>query len=316
MQLDVTNHPTGGPVISGPQLQPWICTTQNHGLGAAARCAIATQPPQFAFFYKNATTAQFARLRSRQSAASGADRIDHDGSRSNCSVYRSRGDGRSEPIDLQDHRAFRSRRSRGPHGRRSRRGTARWCKCSAPEPERNTRKARWPTRLTTTRLARGFATTAASADQPRDDFQHEAQRRDLDDGEGAPRGSLRADPLHHRAGLFGRRDPAAQHRRPVSGLLDGMLPNCSYPDIWSLYVASHDCQLFTRYFTALSPALWTNVAGSSGGHRAQFGTGMPGAGRTSCIRYPLLRRHQCALPAPDRERSMIPSPIRMACVAA
>ncbi len=39
-----------------------------------------------------------------------------------------------------------------------------------------------------------------------------------------------------------------------------MLPNCSYPDIWSLYVNSHDCQLFTRYFTALSPQLWTNVA--------------------------------------------------------
>jgi hypothetical protein len=58
LQLDITNHPTGGPVISGPQLQPWICTTQNHGLGAAldAQC---NAPPQFAFFYKNATTAQF-----------------------------------------------------------------------------------------------------------------------------------------------------------------------------------------------------------------------------------------------------------------
>jgi hypothetical protein len=31
VQLDVTNYPIGGPVFSGPHLQPWICTTRNHG---------------------------------------------------------------------------------------------------------------------------------------------------------------------------------------------------------------------------------------------------------------------------------------------
>ncbi|HWL65633.1 MAG TPA: DUF6351 family protein, partial [Actinomycetota bacterium] len=32
-RLPITNHPIGGPIFSGPQLQPWICTTAAAGLG-------------------------------------------------------------------------------------------------------------------------------------------------------------------------------------------------------------------------------------------------------------------------------------------
>src|SRR5262249_53303776 len=44
------------------------------------------------------------------------------------------------------------------------------------------------------------------------------------------------------------------------GLLDGLLPVCSYPDLWSLAVNSHDCQLLSTYFTYTAGALWTNAA--------------------------------------------------------
>ena len=33
-RLEVTNHPKGGPLVSGPQLQPWTCTTTDNGLAA------------------------------------------------------------------------------------------------------------------------------------------------------------------------------------------------------------------------------------------------------------------------------------------
>jgi hypothetical protein len=33
-ELVVTNHPIGGPIFSGEQVQPWRCTTEQHGLGA------------------------------------------------------------------------------------------------------------------------------------------------------------------------------------------------------------------------------------------------------------------------------------------
>jgi hypothetical protein len=31
--LTITNHPIGGPIFSGPQLKPWLCTTASAGLG-------------------------------------------------------------------------------------------------------------------------------------------------------------------------------------------------------------------------------------------------------------------------------------------
>src|SRR6185295_4987950 len=33
-RLTITNHPIGGPVFSGPQVQPWICSTGEAGLGS------------------------------------------------------------------------------------------------------------------------------------------------------------------------------------------------------------------------------------------------------------------------------------------
>ena len=40
-QIAITNHPIGGPVFSGAQVQPWTCsTTSNPSLGPADRCAV------------------------------------------------------------------------------------------------------------------------------------------------------------------------------------------------------------------------------------------------------------------------------------
>jgi hypothetical protein len=34
-RLTITNHPKGGPIFSGPQIQPWLCVTADSGLGEA-----------------------------------------------------------------------------------------------------------------------------------------------------------------------------------------------------------------------------------------------------------------------------------------
>src|SRR5206468_9206378 len=45
-QLTITNHPNGGPVFSGPQVQPWRCQQ-----GAVdAQC---NQPEQYTYLYKS-----------------------------------------------------------------------------------------------------------------------------------------------------------------------------------------------------------------------------------------------------------------------
>ncbi|MDP9139699.1 MAG: DUF6351 family protein [Pseudomonadota bacterium] len=43
----LTNHPNGGPVFSGPQLQPWTCRN------AAATDAQCNQPPEYSYSYKS-----------------------------------------------------------------------------------------------------------------------------------------------------------------------------------------------------------------------------------------------------------------------
>jgi len=43
-RITITNHPIGGPLFAGPQVQPWICTTEDNGLGTAGdeQCNAAT----------------------------------------------------------------------------------------------------------------------------------------------------------------------------------------------------------------------------------------------------------------------------------
>ena len=70
-RLTITNHPIGGPIFAGPQVQPWICNTQNPpansggaptvvpvGLGPP-RDAQCNTPPAISYVYKSARTGRF-----------------------------------------------------------------------------------------------------------------------------------------------------------------------------------------------------------------------------------------------------------------
>src|SRR4051794_34908924 len=71
-RITITNHPIGGPVFAGPQVQPWVCNTQNPpqnsgtsptvvpvGLGPP-RDAQCNTPPAISYVYKDASSGQFA----------------------------------------------------------------------------------------------------------------------------------------------------------------------------------------------------------------------------------------------------------------
>ena len=53
-RIRITNHPNGGPVLAGPQLQPWVCQ-------ATAVDAQCNQPPTYTYVYKS-TDPDHARL--------------------------------------------------------------------------------------------------------------------------------------------------------------------------------------------------------------------------------------------------------------
>lgn len=57
VHLTITNHPSGGPVFAGPQVQPWVCkTVAGFPVPTDAQCDGA---PLFSFSYMNATTHTF-----------------------------------------------------------------------------------------------------------------------------------------------------------------------------------------------------------------------------------------------------------------
>ena len=51
-RITITNHPIGGPVFAGPQVQPWLCSTEANGLGPSqdAQCNAATT---FRYLYRS-----------------------------------------------------------------------------------------------------------------------------------------------------------------------------------------------------------------------------------------------------------------------
>src|SRR3954453_24106680 len=58
-ELTITNHQIGGPVLSGPQIQPWVCGTEDAGLGEStdAQC---NAPTKVSYRCKSSSTGQFA----------------------------------------------------------------------------------------------------------------------------------------------------------------------------------------------------------------------------------------------------------------
>ncbi len=57
-RITITNHPRGGPVFAGEQVQPWACTTEENGLGPAQddQC---NADPLYLFHYKDAVSGSF-----------------------------------------------------------------------------------------------------------------------------------------------------------------------------------------------------------------------------------------------------------------
>jgi hypothetical protein len=60
-ELTVINHPITGPVLSGPHQKPFICRTEDNGLGAPidANCSVVTQ---YKWFYRSVTSQGFKEL--------------------------------------------------------------------------------------------------------------------------------------------------------------------------------------------------------------------------------------------------------------
>ena len=94
-RLVITNHPSGGPVFSGPQLQPWTCEP-----GAMDRQC--DKPPTYTYYYKSSDPLNSGLSAVRPVASGGRCRNDHDPDRRHRPVHRPRRDRLHRPRPIRD----------------------------------------------------------------------------------------------------------------------------------------------------------------------------------------------------------------------
>lgn len=270
VQLEVTNHPIGGPIFSGPHLNPWGCTTEAAGLGPPID-ADCNAPTQYAFYYKSASRGQFVSydLANPPAPSEIATTTTDQGRTVPCIVRVEMG-----TLNRSIYRIavlFDPTRPWAP-----------W----APQPGWNGKLAylfgagaqtQWSqstfattllidnlsptlvfnTPLNDNALSRGFATATAT----------------LTDEQSVTNAKLNAETLmmvkEHFIEAYGlirytigegcSGGSIQQHSitDQYPGLIDGLLPLCSYPDMWSLVVNGHDCMGLTHYFD--SSTLFANA---------------------------------------------------------
>ena len=258
-RITITDHPMGGPVFAGPQVQPWICTTSSNSLGTAtdAQC---DAPTVFTYQYKNAATGQFSSYDpanpppSAEIATTTTDQ------------------GNTVPYIVRDERGVIDR---GIYDIAVLFDPAKPWTPWASQPG-------WDHKLGFTfgaSCAPGHSQgTAASAID--DLFLSRGYMKavsTLNVNGNACNGITQAESLmmikEHIVETYGlirftmgdgcSGGAEAQHNIAdmYPGLVDGIRPECDFPDfftpaIWEKY----ECQLFTPYFNSASPTLWTNPA--------------------------------------------------------
>ena len=113
-RITIANHPNGGPVFSGPQIQPWVCTNGSPD----PQC---NQPATYRYEYKSSLDGQLHEYDPDQPAE--RRRGDHDPDRRDRPLHHPRRDGLPGPRPVPDRDALPARPSRGSRGRRSRSST-------------------------------------------------------------------------------------------------------------------------------------------------------------------------------------------------
>ena len=124
-------------------------------------------------------------------------------------------------------------------------------------------------------LARGFAVATSGLNTPRPELQHGRLRRGADDAQGAHRRHY--GDIRYTIGE-GCSGGAIQQQKIAStypGLLDGLQPACSFPDIWTTALEVGDCHLLQHYFDTKSPQLWASPEQRRAVYGYQTGTACP-----------------------------------------
>lgn len=252
-RLVITNHPIGGPVLSGPQTQPWVCTTEANDLGPALdeQC--------------NAPTKVEYKYISTNPLRQGFQPYDPDDPPSDVATTTTDHAGEL-PFIVRHERGVIDR---GIYETAVLADPAKPWTPMAGQPTWN-RKLYWvfggdctpnhvqpmQTALNQAVLGRGFAMGASGLS---------VLGLNCNSVVSAEAVMMIKERIVETLGPIrytmseGCSGGSMQQHWIVSdypGLLDGIQPSCSYPDIWTTMQQAEDCHVLDHYFDAVSPQLW------------------------------------------------------------
>jgi hypothetical protein len=262
VHLTITNHPIQGPLLAGPQVQPWICTTAQNGLGPASDESCSA-PTRYDFFYKSSAGGQFQPYDPSNPPRDVAETTTDQGHTVPYIVRRERG-----VID------------RGIYDIAVLFDPSKPWDATAPQRGWNG-KVLWPfggdcqpnhvqpapvSVLDDQALSRGFAVASNGLN---------VLGADCNDVVSAEAVALlkehlteRYGPVRYTIGEGCSGGSMQQHWIAANypGLLDGIQPTCSFPDIWDTMQEAEDCSLLNRQYQQApdewaDPAAQTAVAG-------------------------------------------------------
>ena len=251
-QITITNHPIGGPVIAGPQVQPWICGTT---LGPAqdAQC---DAPTQYSYMYKS-TSGSFKPYDRANPPSDVATTTTDQGTTVPYIVRVENGVADREyyavavlynpaqPWTPWQPQAGWNQKLVVPFG-----GDCKpWHQQSAPSSV-----------LDDQALSRGFAVANSGANVLGSDCNSVVSaealmmlKEHLVDAYGPIRYTIGE-------GCSGGSMQQMWDAANYPGLLNGILPSCSFSDIWITMQEAEDCHLLDNYYDHTSSQLWQNAA--------------------------------------------------------
>ncbi len=252
--VTITNHPSGGPIFAGPQVQPWICKNASVG-GPASTDAQCDGTPTYSWFYMSTATHQFAAYDPAHPPAAGVAMTTTD-------------QGATVPYIVRDERGAMDRGIYDVAVLSNPTGTwAPW----APQAGWN-QKLLWAFGASTAvhhsnglpepvmidmALSRGFMVASNSLNvrgQNGNDVVSAEAVMMLKERIAETYGSIR---YTIGQGCSGGSIEQYALTATYPGLIDGIQPNCSYQDSWTTGNEVGDCYLVTHYFGATAPGSFT-----------------------------------------------------------
>ena len=256
-QLRIDNHPIGGSIFSGFQIQPWACTTASNGLGAAtdAKC---DAPTKFTYMYMPTNAALGFQPYAPGHPPSGVAMTTTDQGKRVPYIVRveegTQDRGIYEVAVLFDPK--KPWTAWTPQGAWNHKLVYEFgASCGTDHSQAGPEDV-----LNDMELSRGFMVAGSSMNVLGNNCNTETSaeavvmlRQRIIDRYGFIRYTIAT-------GCSGGSIGQQVVTNAYPGLINGLLPECVFPDNWTTGSEVQDCHLLVNYFNHTSPQLWADMA--------------------------------------------------------